>query len=445
MRIARVAWGVTVAAVLAWCAGTATVSGAASPAAGSSPGAAAPCPTPAPPAVPRPSAPLVMPEDVRLALLDAVWQGLSDNYIDPGMNGLDWPAIQADYAGRIIGTENAWEAYALLEEMVGLLHDPDTLFLSALALESAPTLDPTYGGIGVQLDTLAAAASGQGLRILDVFPGSPALAAGIAPRDRIVAVDGDPCPRPELVRGPVDTPVTLSIQSPGQAPRDVVVQRQRIAPVYAPEAGRLPGEPAIGTLRLPSLTGEEMPAAVEAALGELLAGGPLDGLVIDLRHTAQGAPGVTASVLGQFTGGAVASLVSHTGTTPYVIESGQLRDQLRDTPLVILVDAATDGEAERLAAILQSQHRATVVGQRTPGHTQLIQQVPLPEGSVLQMVVGGLVTADGTRVEGHGVEPDVTMTDDWLDQPAAADTWVQAAVEVLHGQDPGPVETGAPA
>jgi len=73
-----------------------------------------------------------------------------------------------------------------------------------------------------------------------------------------------------------------------------------------------------------------------------------------------------------------------------------------------------------------------VVGQATPGHTQLIQQVPLPDGSILQMVVGGLLTSDGTRLEGHGVIPDIQMTDDWLAQPADADTWVQAAVRALQ-------------
>ncbi len=187
-----------------------------------------------------------------------------------------------------------------------------------------------------------------------------------------------------------------------------------------------------------------MPGKVSAALTDLLSGDPLTGLVIDLRHTSQGAPGVTTKVLGEFVGGEVGTLVTHAGTSPYVVEAGDLRDQLKETQVVVLVDAATDGEAERLAAILQSLGRATVVGQQTPGDTQLIEQVPLPDGSVLQMVVGGLMTSDGTRIEGHGVIPDVAMDDDWLDQPASSDTWIQAAVESLQHPSPRPPVQASP-
>ena len=220
-----------------------------------------------------------MPEDYRLQLLDSVWQQLSDNYVDPGMNGLDWAGLHTAYAQRIMVAENAWEDYAILEEMVGLLKDPDTAFISALTLESAPASDPSYGGIGILVDSSSAATPGSGLRVLYVFPGSPALAAGIAPRDLIIAVEGDACPRPELVRGPVGTDVSLLVQSPGEAPRTVVVGRQQIAPVYETTATRVADAPGIGYLRLMSLGGDDIPAAVTTALTGLLDEGPLDGLI----------------------------------------------------------------------------------------------------------------------------------------------------------------------
>ncbi len=411
--------------------------GPAAMAQGPSPTATGPCPTPAVSAVPGPTAPLVMPEDYRLALLDRIWQQLADGYIDPGMNGVDWAAVHDEYAQRILQAENAWEDYAILSDMVALLNDPDTLLATAPDLAAQAVSDPTYGGIGILIDTVSATTPEDGLWVLYVFPGSPALAAGIAPRDRILAVGDDPCPRPELIRGPVGTTVDLLIRSPRAAPRTVGVERQRIAPVYEPTASRIPGHPGIGYLRLVSLAGDDAPAAVTAALSGLLAGALLEGLVIDLRHTSQGAPGVTASVLGQFVGGDVATLVTHDGRSPYAVDAGTLRDDLRDVPVVVLVDGGTNGEAERLAAILQSEGRATVVGVRTPGHTQLLQQVPLPDGSLLQLVVGGLVTSDGTRLEGHGVIPDVEMTDDWQDQTVDDDTWLQVAVRSLEGDAPG--------
>ncbi len=425
--------GWLVAVLLATAAAAASAAPASSqpPGATASAGSGAACAVPSAPPVPDPTAPMVMPEDYRLKLLDSVWQQLADGYVDPGMNGLDWQAVHTDYAQRILIAENAYEDYAILEEMVGLLKDPDTAFISAQTLESVPAPDPSYGGIGILVDAASTATPDKGLRVLYVFPGGPAEAAGIAPRDVILAVGDDPCPRPDLVRGPVGSDVTLLVRSPGQDPRTIEVGRQRIAPAYTPIDVRIPEAPGIGYLRLLSLSGGDVPAAASTALTELLDAGPLDGLVIDLRHTTQGAPGVTTSILGQFVGGAVGTVVAHGGDTPFLVQAGDLHDRLKRTPLAVLVDAQTDGEAERLAAILQSQGRAVVVGQRTPGHTQLIQQVPLPDGSVLQMVVGGLMTSDGTRIEGHGVIPDIVMTDDWLDQAADADTWVHAAVQAL--------------
>jgi C-terminal peptidase prc len=314
--------------------------------------------------------------------------------------------------------------------MVGLLEDPDTLFVSLLDLEAA-SLDPTYGGIGVLVDSTGAQDPATGLRVVYVFPGSPALAAGIQPRDVIVAVEGDPCARPELIRGPVGTDVSLTVRSPGEEPRSVEVGRQRIAPSYEVASGRVPERPRFGYLRIVSLAGDAADQ-VEAALTSLVDQGDLAGVVLDLRHASAGDLEVTRAILGSFIGGEVATLMGHDGATPFVVEAGTLRDRLRDMPIAVLVDQGTDGEAERLAALLQAVRDAVVVGQPTPGHTRIVTQSSMPEGSVLQFVVSGMLLSDGTRLEGRGVIPDVVQEDDWLAQPADQDTWVRAAVQGLR-------------
>jgi carboxyl-terminal processing protease len=314
--------------------------------------------------------------------------------------------------------------------MIAVLEDPDTFFVSGLDLE-ANAIDPTYGGIGVLVDSTAVQDPSAGLRIVYVFPGGPALAAGIGPRDVILGVNGDPCASPELIRGPVGTSVSLLVRSPGEEPRTVDVERQRIAPVYQVEPARVPGRPRYGYLRLVSLAGDAADQT-NAALGKMLDEGDLSGIVLDLRHASAGELEVARSILGSFIGGDVATLRTHDGDQPFVVEAGPLRDRLRDVPVAVLVDEATDGEAERLAALLQSERDAIVVGQPTAGHTQVVTQLPLPEGSVLQMVVGGMLLSDGTRLEGHGVIPDIVREDDWLSQAAEDDTWVRSAVRELR-------------
>ena len=73
------------------------------------------------------------------------------------------------------------------------------------------------------------------------FRAAPPLAAGIAPRDLILEVAGDACPRPDLVRGPVDSDVSLldPVTRPGapdgrgQSSADRTELRQRTPRVSA--------------------------------------------------------------------------------------------------------------------------------------------------------------------------------------------------------------------
>ncbi len=401
-------------------------------------GQPAACPSPAPPSI-APPTPISMPEEYRLGILDQVWQQLRDEYLDGTMHGLDWDAVHSELEARMLVTLDAREAYQAITDMVARLEDPDTFFVSVLDLE-ASALDPTYGGVGILVDSTSIADPSGGLRVIYVFPGGPALAAGIRPRDTILAVGGDPCARPDLIRGPVGTSVELLVRSPGEEPRTVRVERQRIAPAYEVVPERVPDRPRYGYLRLVSLAGDAA-AQVEAALSRLLDDVELAGLVLDLRHASAGELEVTRDILGDFVGGELGTLLAREGDTPFVVQAGPLRDRLRDVSVAVLVDSVTDGEAERLAAVLQAERDAIVVGQRTAGHTQLVRQTPLPEGSLLQLVVGGMLLSDGTRLEGRGVLPDVELEDDWMIQPADADTWIAAAVRELRRTSQG---TSAP-
>jgi carboxyl-terminal processing protease len=377
---------------------------------------------------PVPDAPFAMPEVYRIALFDSVWQAVNEGYVDPEFNGADWAAIQEQYAPWFLALDNAWEVYSLLDEMVGLLNDPVTQFVSGPELEGA-SQDPSYAGIGTLVDQDGAGVEGEGVRVLYVFPGSAAEDVGIRERDLILSVDGNPCPSVATIRGPEGTSITLSVQSPAEDPRDIVVERRRIDPTIRPISARIGASGAIGYLRLMSLAGEDTIAAVNEALGSLLEDDPISGLVLDLRHTTIGAPGVVVSLLGQFLEGDLATLVGHSGETPLSVEAGDLKSRLDDVRVVVLLDDHTVGEAERLAAILQAHDRARVIGQQTPGDTHIVQSVDLVDGSVLQLAVAGLELPDGSRLEGSGVTPDQLIDGEWLDLPAASDPYLQAAVD----------------
>ncbi len=379
---------------------------------------------------------LWLPEDFRIELFNGVWEGIRDYYVDPGANGLDWEAIGDEYAPLVIGTDNAHEVYELLREMVGLLEDPFTNFYAPDDLGDSATYDPTYGGIGALLDTSAAGEDSPGLRIVYVFEGGSAKDAGIRARDSIVGVEGDSCARIADIRGPEGTDVTLTVVSPGQEPRDVTLERRRINPLILPEARRLEAAPSVGYLQVLALSGQEAADGIEQALTKLRRGDPLDGLILDLRASNQGAPAVVIETLGTFVEGEVGEYHSRVGNEPISIKPDDLADDYADVPLVVLVDEQTEADAEQLAAILQDQGRATIVGAQTSGQTHGATTVDFPEGSLLQLVAYGFQLPSGETLEGVGVTPDVTVEADWLAYPESEDPFIEAALEVLEPAEP---------
>lgn len=390
------------------------------------------CPVPAPPPVPRPEAPVSMPEDLRISLFNTVWQAVDELYLFEDHNGVDWAAVQREFAQHVLETENAWEFYELIDRMVGSLGDPLTTFVNPLVVQAIAEQDATYGGIGALLDRSHAERRGEVLRVVAVFPGSPAEAAGLRPRDRILSVDGDDCPRVEIIRGPEGTPVVLRVLSPGADERDVEITRARLQARIVPEARRIGPDDAYGYVRLVSLAGQETVVGVIEAMDAFASSAPLEGIVLDVRGTRSGAPGVLIAVLSYFLEGEVGAFTTRVGDTPLEVAPAPTKRGFDDVPLVVLVDDATAAEAEQLAALLQANERALVVGQPTDGLPQGVRTLDFVGGSVLQIVVIGLRLPDGAMLERAGVVPDVPVEGDWAAYAEDDDPYVVAALEALR-------------
>ena len=136
-------------------------------------------------------------------------------------------------------------------------------------------------------------------------------------------------------------------------------------------------------------------------------------------------------LLRAFVSGDVGEFHSRVGNEPIEIEPNDVADAYADIPVVVLVDEASEAEAEQFAAIMQDQGRAAVIGTQTSGQTHGAQTVDLPDGSLLQIVSFGFQLPDGETLEGRGVTPDIEVTADWLDYPEAEDPFLLAALELL--------------
>src|SRR3954451_13387708 len=153
-------------------------------------------------------------------------------------------------------------------------------------------------------------------------------------------------------------------------------------------------------------------------------------VVLDLRRNGGGDPGTVTLVLDWLLGGEPTHIsdVIYRDRTRQWWTTGRLADRSppRATPVAVLVGKGTFSSGEALAYHLQSQGRATLVGQRTPGAADHVTPVRLsrhvravlPEARVRDAVTGA-------NWEGTGVVPDI---------PCEADEAFDAAIEELNAR-----------
>jgi hypothetical protein len=209
---------------------------------------------------------------------------------------------------------------------------------------------------------------------------------------------------------------------PGWPPQDPGEVRLRAGSV-GEVARRADG---VGVLALDGLDAVHLAAPYLQAAFALLRGAR--GVVLDLRRNGGGDPGTVTLVLDWLLGGEPTHVsdVIYKGRTRQWWTTGRLADLAvpSETPVGVLVSERTFSSGEALAYHLQSQGRARVFGQRTPGAADHITPVRLSShvrAFLPEARVRDVVTA--TNWEGTGVVPDVLC--------ATAET-LEAAIEELR-------------
>jgi C-terminal peptidase prc len=262
-----------------------------------------------------------------------------------------------------------------------------------------------YVGIGVLL-----VQRNDGALVQQVFPDGPAAQAGLQPRDRIVAVDGEAFGGGSDIYGPDGSQVRLTVVRPGEATRDVVLTRAAVQGRIQPSFRRL--RENIGYLKIPTLWVSDMDVQVSGALTDLVAERPLNGLIIDLRGNPGGWNYVLTGILGHFVRGQVGIFFNQKESKPLLIAENAGPD-MRGVPLAVLVDHSTASYAEVLAAVLQKEANARVVGATTAGNTETIYAYELAGGARLWVAQEGFRLLNGQNLESRGVQPNSVIDVDW--------------------------------
>lgn len=368
-----------------------------------------------------------------LRVLAAVDAAVREQYLRQGLDGLDWEVLLADYRARIEGGLSEEEFTETMRALADEFPPGSARYLSrAERLEAATTDTSTFTGIGVYWSFRAEPEPR--VLILAVIEGTPAERAGLQPHDAIYAVDSQPI-RPEeretvvkRIRGPKGASVTLTVQTPGEARRDVTIERDTIVAGDVLR-GNVFEETGLVYYRLPVVATEDLAETLAQDLNRQ----PQEpaGLILDLRTSRAIAADTLLQLLALFGDGEFGQFYTRTVSETIRLEGINVNGS-QTAPLVILIGPDTAAQAEILAGALQATGRATVIGLPTPGDTELLTEIELPDGSRFSLVTASFRLPDGTDLGLTGVQPDLRVEGDWdsFSRPAD-DPALQAAIALL--------------
>jgi carboxyl-terminal processing protease len=295
---------------------------------------------------------------------------------------------------------------AALEEMLKILPGGAQLTTVKEAQVLEQLQGNRYVGIGIALgmgeeDKLP--------RVSSDLAGGPARMAGVKAGDLIEEIDGVPTTGQDLpkiidrLRGAEGTVVTIVVRQPGAAEaRKLTITR-----------GVVPRKTVIGHKALSEEQWEfraepELPIACvrilaigASTLHELrkieqqLRNEGYRALILDLRDASPGTlPSAVALADGLLDAGPIGRVQTAEGTREFQADAECL---FRKWPLAVLVNSNTSGTAEWLAAALQDNHRAIIVGEQTSGSNYTSTPYPLEDQESAVILATGLLERGNGR------------------------------------------------
>ena len=356
-------------------------------------------------------------------------------YVYPDYNGKDWDEIESRYQAQIEAGLDTQSFYNEMSLMIEELGDEHSFFLSPVEVaESEAELRGDIEFVGVGIYGQPDFERGR-LIVVSTFPGSPAEYGGIQHHDSILSIDGQSVTEDfsNLLRGPQCSAVILTVQSPGEAPREVMLLRYAIqgnVPIDARLVSTSDGS-KIGYIFIPSFFDDTLPEQIENALNQF---GTLDGLILDVRMNGGGSSSVTYPILEYFIDGRLGQFVSRSDARELEIEANEIQNS-QTVPLIVMVSQDTVSFGEIFAGVLQDAGRAQIVGETSLGNVEVLHGYDFEDGSQVWIAAETFTSAfSDENWEETGIVPDVQAFAEWDTFYFETDPSIAAAINLLGHQ-----------
>jgi carboxyl-terminal processing protease len=287
--------------------------------------------------------------------------------------------------------------------------DPHSSFLNADAYRDMQVQTRgEFGGLGIEVTMENGV-----VKVVTPIDDTPAAKAGIQSGDYITHLDGKQVmgmnlrEAVDLMRGPVDTEIKLSVVREGLTEPLELVLKRAVITVQSVRAHR---EKDIAYVRITAFNEHTNDGLIEN-IGKLKKeiGANFQGVVLDLRNNPGGLLDQAIAVSDAFLerGEIVSTRGRHTDDIQrYSAGKGDLTD---GKPVIVIINGGSASASEIVAGALQDHRRAIVLGTTSFGKGSVQTIIPLSGKGALRMTTARYFTPSGRSIQATGIDPDIKV------------------------------------
>ncbi len=284
--------------------------------------------------------------------------------------------------------------------------DPHSSYLNSDSFEEMKVQTKgEFGGLGIEV-TME-----NGLvKVVSPIDETPAAKAGIKSGDYISHIDQEAVMGLTLseavdkMRGPVNTPILITVIRKGEEPFDVEIVRDIIKITSV----KIKVHDEVGYLRITSFTQKTHKNLIkEFSKLENKMNGNMKGLVLDLRNNPGGLLDQAVSVSDAFLErGEIVSTRGRETDTEQRFNASK-GDITKGIPIVVLINGGSASASEIVAGALQDHKRGILLGTSTFGKGSVQTIIPVSSKGAIRLTTARYYTPSGKSIQATGIEPDI--------------------------------------